>query len=369
MAIRDPYEVLGLDRNASADEIKSTYRRLARRYHPDVNPGDPEAEERFKEIGEAYSILSDPERRERFDRFGTADEVPMGDFFGGAGGGGLGDIFEMFFGAAGGGRRNFGVNGEDLQTTVNISLSDVVQGTTRPISYTRMATCDACSGQGTEGGVEPETCATCRGTGAVIRTQNTFLGAVRTQAPCNTCGGRGKIIRNPCKACDGTQRKSEQRSMDVRIPAGIEDRAAIQVPGAGGDPIGFGRSGDLYVVVQIEDMQGFERDDRDLHAELKLSFAQATLGSKVEPKAIDEAVVLHVPAGSQPGDTIVAKGHGLPPLHGGRRGDIVYHLTVDVPRQLTEQQRVLVEQLAQAFGEPKIEAKDSLLGGLFKKKK
>lgn len=368
MATRDPYEVLGLERTATADEVKSAYRRLARRYHPDVNPNDPSAEERFKEVSAAYSILSDPEKRARYDRFGVAEDQPQGDFFGG-GGGGLGDIFEMFFGHMSGGRRNPGQNGEDLQTAMQLTLKDVVTGTTHQVTYSRMASCEACEGSGSEKGTEPENCQTCQGTGTVTRIQQTILGSVRTSMTCNTCGGMGRIIKTPCSVCKGKMRVSETRTIDVRVPPGVEDGTSIQIPGAGGDPIGFGRPGDLYVVLQVEEGADFERDGRDLHKTLRVTYAQAALGDTLTIQGVDETHEVELPAGSQPYDTIEVRGAGLPPLHGGRRGDLHLHVTVSVPRDLKDEQRELLVQLARSLGEPEPKPKSGLLGNLFKRKK
>lgn len=374
MAKRDPYEVLGVPRDASADEIKSAYRRLARRYHPDVNPDDPSAKEKFQEIGEAYGVLSDADRRARFDRFGTTEDMPTDPFFGGGGvaGGGLSDIFEMFFGAMGnvGGQRMQGRNGEDVQVSVELKLEEVITGTVRDVAVNRSALCNACNGQGTADGSAPEQCGTCRGTGMVSRVQNTFIGQVRTSAQCPTCRGEGTIIKDPCKVCKGFRTVMETARVSVTIPPGVESGQTIHMPGQGGEGLGMGRSGDLYIYLQVVDEGRFERHGTALLTQIQLTFAQATLGDVVEIEGVDSNYDLEIPAGTQPGSQLLIKGGGLPPLHGGKRGDIVVETLVHVPQKITEAQEKLLREFAELGGEPspKGQAK-GLLGNLFGKRK
>lgn len=370
MAVRDPYEVLGVARNAGIDEIKSAYRRLARRYHPDVNPNDPDAEEHFKEVGEAYSILSDPEKRERFDRFGTVD-VPSGgapgDFFGG-----FSDLFDVFFGASqGAGRRSRGRDGTDVRYDLELQLIDVLNGAQRDIEIQRLTECDACHGTGVEGGKPPETCPTCRGQGVVGSVRNTFLGQVRTQTTCPTCQGTGTVIKEPCHVCRGNGVVPKVETVHLNVPPGFENGATMHLPGQGNDGSGGGRPGDLYVVLHVTDDAKFERRGQTLLAVLELTFAQAALGDHVEIEGVDAPVEVAIPAGVQPGTRISVKGAGLPPLHGGRRGDLLVQVTVKIPEKLSEAEIKLVREFAELRGEPMPRGaeKGGILGGIFGKKR
>lgn len=370
---KDLYEVLGVPRDASPDDIKSAYRRLARQHHPDVNPNDPSAEERFKEIGAAYEVLKDPEKRAQYDRFGTTDGVPQDPFFQG-GAGGFGDLFDMFFGGAAGGggrRRGSSIPGEDLETRIEISLKEVIEGTERELTFSRYMACESCKGTGAEGGAQPATCTTCQGQGYVTRVQNTFLGQVRTQAPCSTCNGTGQIIQNPCKSCRGRKLVPKTVQVTVKIPPGVETGATIQLTGQGHEGIGGGRPGDLYVGIVVDEGADFEREGLHLHASLSLRFVQACMGDRIKVTGVDGEYDLDVPAGSQPGDVLVVRGAGLPPLHGGRRGDLFFHVTVEVPKKLNDAQRQALLEFAEAGGEsvPEGSGGGGLLGGLFKKKK
>jgi molecular chaperone DnaJ len=369
MAMRDPYEVLGVPRDAGPDEVKSAYRRLARRYHPDVNPGDPDAEDRFKEVGAAYAILSDPEKRSRFDQFGSTDDAPTDPFHGA---GGFADIFEMFFGGATGGRaRGRARNGEDLRADITITLTEVVTGVQKEVSVRRMAQCGECGGSGSEGGAAPESCGTCGGAGIVGQVRNTFIGQVRTSTTCPTCGGAGSVVKNPCASCKGRGLQPETARVGVSIPPGVDVGATIQMPGQGSEGIGGGRTGDLYVVLDVEDDPRFQRHGTTLFSRLELTFAQAALGDTISYENLDGPAEIDIPTGSQPGDRLTVKGAGLPPLHGGRRGDLVLELDVDVPVDLNEEQAQLVRQLAESLGQPipKGPGKGSILGNLFGKKR
>ncbi|AIE88094.1 molecular chaperone DnaJ [Fimbriimonas ginsengisoli] len=374
MAVKDPYEVLGVARGANADEIKSAYRRLARRHHPDVNPGDPSAEEKFKEVGEAYSILSDPLKRARFDQYGTTDDMPSDPFFGGGGGGNLNDLFDMFFGnMAGGGapRGRRGRDGDDIRSDVELTLNEVIHGVRKEIEVTRMAECNSCHGTGVEGGGQPDTCPTCRGQGAVASVRNTFLGQVRTTSPCPTCGGTGTQIKNPCHECHGRMVVQETATVVVNIPPGVESGATMQVPGQGSDGVGEGRQGDLYVVLHVKEDSRFDRRGQTLISRLNISFAQAALGDQLQIEGVDETVDVNIAAGTQPGTQITVKGAGLPPLHGGRRGDMIVLVQVKVPTRLSEAEVKLIRELAELSGDsvPKGEDRGGILGGLFGKKK
>jgi molecular chaperone DnaJ len=371
MAKRDPYEVLGIARGASADDLKSAYRRLARRYHPDVNPNDPEAEDKFKEVGEAYSILSDPDRRLRFDQYGVTDDQPT-DPFGGMGG--VSDLFDMFFGGMGqqsAGRRRQGRDGQDIQAQVELTLKEVITGLEREITVERDTECSFCHGTGAEGGKQPETCTTCRGQGVITSVRNTFIGQVRTQTACPTCGGQGTIVKDPCRHCKGIGVTSEAAKVGLKIPPGVDDGATMHLPGQGGEGTGAGRPGDLYVVLRVKADKRFERRGQTLVTGVNLTFAQASLGDHFDIEGVDEVLPLNIESGTQPGTQIVIKGAGLPPLHGGRRGDLVVEARVKVPSKLNEAQVKLIKELAEVSGEPipKGDEKSGFLGGLFSKKK
>lgn len=371
MPNKDPYEVLGVSRTASADEIKSAYRRLARRFHPDVNPNDPTAEEKFKEVGEAYSILSDPERKQRFDQFGSTDDQPMDPFFGG---GGFTDLFDMFFGgvaAQQSQRRRQGRDGDDVRADVELTLKEVITGATKEVEVDRMAQCPACNGLGTEGGTPPETCPTCKGQGSVTAVRNTFIGQVRTSTTCPTCQGTGTVIKDVCKNCRGAGLVREKSKVTINVPAGVESGATMHIPGQGSEGTGMGRPGDLYVVLHVEEDERFDRRGQTLYTNLYLTYAQAVLGDHVEVEGVDDMVNVEIASGTQNGTEIVIRNAGLPPLHGGRRGDLIVIATILIPEKVTEAEAKLIRELATMRGEtmPKGTERGGLLGGLFGKKK
>lgn len=372
MAQRDPYEVLGVPRSASADEIKSAYRRLARRYHPDVNPGDSEAEEKFKEIGAANSVLSDPERRARYDNYGQLDDQPQDPFSGAGGAGGFNDLFDMFFGGMQSGPsrgRGFARDGEDLQTTIHLTLDQVLTGIQQEIQVDRNEECDACGGLGSEGGVPPETCPTCKGQGVIGQVRSTFIGQVRTQTTCPTCHGAGATIKTPCNKCKGRGVLPAKGKVMLTVPPGVESGQTMHVPGQGSDGVAGGRPGDLYVSIEVEEDRRFQRQGMTLYTQLELTFAQAAMGDSVEIQGVDDKITLEVNAGTQPGTQLVAKGAGMPPLHGGRRGDLIVTTTVKVPAKLNEAQTKLIKEFAEVSGEAVPQGQKGLLGSLFGKKK
>jgi molecular chaperone DnaJ len=369
MTTRDLYEVLEVTRTATQEEIKASYRRLARTYHPDVNPDNPQAEDQFKEIGHAYNILSDPEKRQRYDQTGSVDDAPQDPFFQGSGA--INDIFDMFFGGGGGGgQRRVGQNGEDLQVRIELQLKDVLDSVDKEMSVNRQATCPDCHGNGVEGGGQPEKCQQCGGQGVVTRMQQTFIGTVRTQTACPVCQGQGTIISNPCHTCKGRKRVPEKANLTVTIPAGVEDGSTMRVNGKGNDGIGAGRAGDLYVQIKVRDVNGLERDGQDLHKTVDVTFAQASLGDELQILGLDETYTVDLPTGCQPNDILTVSKGGLPPLHGGRRGYLYCHVNLVVPKKLNDAQRESIIKLAEAGGEqvPKGH-KDGILSGLFKKKR
>ncbi len=350
------YEVLGVARTASGDEIKAAYRRLALKHHPDHNPGDPEAEKRFKECARAYEVLADQQRRARYDQFGHAGlrETPGHDF----GSMNIDDIFSMFGdifggGVPGGGRRGGRrgpARGYDLETTVEITLEEVLSGCTREVKFTRLDVCKECTGSGVEPGHEPVVCTDCGGKGQVA--QVGFGGMFRMVTACPRCRGKGRIVTERCKACRGEGRVGVSRTLEVKVPAGIREGQVIRVTGEGeppppeASPTGEGIRGDLHVVVQVKEHDRFERDGEDLIVVERIAFAQAALGATLTVEGIDGDVTVDIPAGSQHSDIHRVGGKGLPSLRGGGRGDLVVILQLVVPRRLTASQRELLLDFA-----------------------
>ena len=340
MSKRDYYEVLGVSRTASREEIKAAYRRLAVKFHPDRNPGDKAAEESFKEAAEAYAVLSDAEKRANYDRFGEAglggqpfsgfDASIFGDFA---------DILGNFFGfegAFGGGRRRSGPGrGSDLRTTVVMSFAEMAGGAERQLAVAREENCEKCDGSGLAPGSKPETCRGCGGRGQV-RVNQGFFTMVR---PCPQCGGNGQIVTNPCQSCSGAGRVERKRQLKVSVPAGIEDGTRLRLVGEGEAGVRGGPPGDLYVVVRVESHELFVRDGADLHLEQEISAFLAALGAELEVPTLNGTEKLKVAAGAQPGDTVVLRGRGLPRLRRSGKGDLVVHLKVAVPRKLSAKQR------------------------------
>lgn len=371
MSQRDPYEVLGVARTATADEIKSAYRRLARRYHPDVNPDDPSAEEKFKEATNAYEVLSDPEKRARFDQFGTT-EAMQDPFFGGANMGGINDLFDMFFGAGAGGggrRRTAAVDGDDIRVDVEVSLQEVLTGVTKEVDVRRNSECDSCTGTGVEGGGQPQQCPTCQGAGVVTAVKNTFLGQMRTQTPCSRCSGTGFQITNPCKTCQGRGVRPVTEKVSINIPPGVEKGMMMQMHGHGSDGVRGGRPGDLQVVFIVPEDGPFIRRGQHLITGYDVTVAQAILGDEVTIDGVDTELTLDIPSGAQPGQQIILKGQGLPPVHGGKRGDLVVELSVVIPSKVSEAEAKLIREFAEVRGEPIPKPKGGFLDGLFGKKK
>ena len=359
MSKRDYYEVLGVDRGASAGELKSAYRRLALEYHPDRNPDDEVAEERFKELSEAYAVLADGEKRARYDRFGHAG-------LGGAGGaadfgdfGGFGDLFndlfgDIFGGGGGGGRRGRGQRGADLRYNLEIDLIGVLQGISPSIEIPKMRGCEPCSGSGANSGSSPEICSTCRGAGQVAFQQGFF----RVNRPCDACSGAGEIIRDPCRRCRGAGRVESLQTLQVKVPPGVDDGARLRLVGEGEAGVAGGPPGDLYVVIHSQSHPLFERDGTDLYVEVPVPFVQAALGSRIEVPTLEGPVEIEMPEGTQSGKVLPLKGMGLPPLQPRldparlekMRGDIFVRIFVEVPTRLTDRQRQLLEEFAGESG-------------------
>lgn len=351
MSKRDYYEVLSVSRTATEQEIKSAYRRLAVKYHPDKNPGDAEAEDKFKEAAEAYSILSDAEQRRRYDNFGHAGVSSSGGgaSWGAPGFGGiediLGDLFGFgdVFGGGRGGRRSAAQRGADLRYDLEITLEEAAAGMTAQLRIPRLETCEKCKGNGAAEGTQPESCQTCSGSGQV-RYQQGFFSVART---CTACRGTGRIIKTPCDGCRGTGRVEKERTMEVKIPAGVETGSRLRIAGEGESGTQGGATGDLYVVIHVKEHEQFERQGSNLYSSVPITFAQAALGSEVTVPNLDGQQQLKIPAGTQTGTVFRLKGQGIPVLGGRGRGDLFVSVTVVTPTTLTREQRRLLEQLAE----------------------
>lgn len=348
---RDYYEVLGVSKGASDDEIKKAYRKLAKKYHPDLNPGDKEAEARFKEVNEANDILSDKEKRAKYDQFGFAGVDPNYGA-GGAGGGygfsgdfsDLGDIFGDLFGSAFGGgsrrqNRTGPAKGQNIRTSVTLSFEEAAFGCKKDITINRAEKCSECNGSGCEPGTTAEICPDCKGTGTVRRVQRTMLGNMATEQPCSRCSGTGKIIHSPCKSCRGTGAERRQRTISVTIPAGIDDGQAIVRHGEGHAGRNGGPAGDLIIEVSVRSSEQFIRDGDDLYCEIPVSFVQATLGCDLEVPTIDGKVKYPLPAGTQTGSRFRLRGKGMPNVHNKARGDLYVDIRVQVPKNLNQAQK------------------------------
>lgn len=351
---KDFYDVLGVAKGASGDEIKKAYRSLARQYHPDVNKA-ADAEEKFKEVKEAYDVLSDDQRRARYDQFGHED--PNAGFGGGGGFsgdmGGFGDIFDMFFGGGGGGRRdpNAPQRGNDLQYTMTIEFKEAIFGKETDITIPRTESCDTCHGSGAKPGTKPETCSVCRGSGQQEVAQNTPFGRIVNRRACSACGGRGKIIKERCGTCAGSGQVKKQRKINVKIPAGVDEGSQLRVSGEGEGGVRGGPPGDLYIVLRVKSHDFFEREGDDIYCEVPLTFAQAALGDELEVPTLTEKVKLKIPAGTQTGTYFRLKGKGVPKLRGYGQGDQHVKVTVVTPTSLSEGQKELLREFAANSGE------------------
>jgi molecular chaperone DnaJ len=354
-SLEDLYQILGVPRDASQADIKKEYRRLVRRYHPDTNKNDSEAEEKFKKINAAYSVLSDPEKRARYDQFGTTDGGnPFGGGFGAGGfdiGDVFGDLFEQVFGGGVGGRRanpNAPRQGANLEMSVEVSLLEAANGTMRNLEIPRWDRCDTCGGTGAKPGTSPKTCETCGGRGQVETVQRTPFGQFVSVNTCPRCQGKGKIIESPCGKCGGRGQVRQNHKIEVKIPAGIETGTRLRITGEGESGANGGPQGDLFLVLEVEPDKNFERDGGNLHTRLVLTYPQAVLGASVKvPTLIDGEEKIDVPAGTAQGRVLKVKGKGMPRLRGPRgRGDLFVHIFIDVPTKLTDKQKSLISELA-----------------------
>ncbi|MBQ3285321.1 MAG: molecular chaperone DnaJ [Ruminococcus sp.] len=355
---RDYYEVLGVSKGASDDEIKKAYRQSAKKYHPDLHPGDKEAEEKFKEVNEAYEVLSDKEKKARYDQFGHAGVDP--NF--GAGGAGspfgqdidFGDIFSSFFGGFGG-RRSANPNaprrGSDIETQLYISFEEAAKGCRKSVQYQAISTCKDCNGTGAQKGTSPKTCSACGGRGQVTINQRTPFGVVQTSRPCDACKGRGKIVETPCRTCNGRGQVRRKKTVEVNIPAGINDEQVLNVSGHGNSGINGGPAGDLHVYIGIRPHPIFERRGDDVWCDLPITFTQAALGATVTVPTLDGKASYDIHEGTQPGDVFKLKGKGIQHLGGKGRGDQYVRVVIEVPKNLNGKQKDMIRQFDAALSD------------------
>lgn len=355
---RDYYEVLGLQKGASEDEIKKAFRKMAMKYHPDRNPGDKEAEEKFKEVNEAYSILSDPDKKNKYDRFGHAGVDPNAGF-GGAGGfngAGFDDIFDIFgnmfgggFGGGGASRRNGPAKGRDLQKAITIDFEEAAFGAKKEISITKYVKCSTCNGEGNAPGTEKKTCTRCNGTGQVHTVQRTPFGQFQSTGPCPECGGKGKVIETPCSNCGGSGKVRKTIKINVDIPAGVDNDSVIPIRGQGEPGTNGGPNGDLYVVITVKPHKVFKRERDNLYLDIPISFSQAALGDEIVVPTLDGKVQYKIPAGTQPNTVFRLKGKGMPNVRTGRSGDLYVKVLLEVPSKLNGKQKDAIKKMEDAL--------------------
>jgi molecular chaperone DnaJ len=384
---RDYYEVLGIQKGASESDIKKAYRKLAKEYHPDLHPDDKEAEARFKEISEAYEILSDPDKKAKYDQFGHAGVDPnfnpggfngggfgggfsdLGDIFGDLFGGGFGDIFGGGFGGRQQSARTGPMKGESLRAGITITFEEAAFGCTKELNINKVEQCDTCKGSGCANGTTPEVCPDCRGSGSVRKQQRSPFGTISTTAPCPKCGGTGKIIHQPCPDCRGSGSVRKKRRVSINIPAGIDDGQTISLRGQGNAGKNGGPAGDLLITVSVKPSPDFVREGNDLLYSLPITFVQAALGAEVQVPTLDGKVKYTIPEGTQTGTTFRLRGKGVPFLHGSGRGDLYVNVTVVTPTGLTEEQKALLNQFGEALNGTGPSSEGSIFGKHRKKKK
>ena len=367
---RDYYEVLGVDKKEDEAAIKSAYRKLAKQYHPDLHPGDKDAEAKFKEVNEAYGILSDPEKRAAYDQYGHAAFDPsMGGGGAGAGGAGfggfdMGDIFSSFFGGGSSSRRqNARIDGEDVAVRVIISFDEAYGGVKREVSFNRIEACADCGGSGAEKGSKVETCSVCHGRGTVLSQRQTLLGMMQTETTCQACRGTGKTIKNPCKNCRGSGYVKLTKKLEVSIPAGIDDGQRIVLRGQGNAGRNGGAAGDLLIEVRVRAHELFERRGSNLYCEIPIAFTDAALGAEIEVPTMTGKTKFQIPEGTQTGTEFTVKGQGMPSVSSKRKGDLIFVVNVEVPRALTAAQKKLLNEFTKTCGD----ANNTKKSGFFKK--
>ena len=370
---QDYYEVLGVNKSASQDEIKKAYRQMAKKYHPDMNPGDQEAEKKFKEVNEAYGILSDEEKKSQYDRFGHAAFEQGGGAggyggFGGFGGGfegfDMGDIFSSFFGGSSRSTRSSGpVDGDDVLVRVSLTFEEAVFGCKKEITFGKIQKCSDCSGTGAEKGTSPERCTKCNGTGSIRVQQRTMLGMMQTTSPCPDCNGTGKIIKKPCQNCKGKGLVKINKKLEVSIPAGIDDGQRIALRGQGHEGRNGGANGDLIIQVSVKQHPFFERDGYDIYCDVPVTFSEATLGAKIKIPTLEGDMEYDMPEGTQTGTVFTIKQKGISSLNSRGKGNLYVTVVVETPKGLNEEQKKLLRAFAESCGEKNLSKKT----GFFKK--
>lgn len=351
----DHYALLGIDREASPEEIKKAFRRKAREYHPDVSDHDG-AEERFKAVNEAYEVLSDPEKRAMYDRYGTVTPgMGGGGAYGDPFGFGVDDVFSMFFGGGmgGAGAQRVRREGRDMSAQVVITLQEAANGVDKELRLTRMAPCEACEGVGAAEGGKVMTCPDCGGTGQQRSVRQSFLGMIETSTPCQRCGASGEVVDQPCRTCAGSGRAKTTETVTVPVPAGVADGMQLRLSGHGEAGLRGARAGDLIVMVRVRPHEFLHREGDDLHGMTTISMTQAALGATIEVPGLFDPVAVQVPQGAQHGDRVTVRGEGMPRVRGGGKGDLVAHLAIEVPKRLSKRERELLEELAQTLDAPK----------------
>lgn len=370
---RDYYEVLGVSKDSSADEIKKAYRKLAKKYHPDMNPGDAEAEQNFKEVNEAYDVLSDDDKKAKYDAYGHAAFDPASGG-GGAGFGGFGDfgfdfgdIFSSFFGGgSSGGRRNGPVRGDDINLRITLTFEEAVFGVKKEISFSKIQKCSTCQGSGAEKGTSPKTCSHCGGSGQVRVQQRTPLGMMQTTRQCDHCHGTGKIIEKPCGDCKGAGYVRVQKKLDVNIPAGINEGQRITLRGQGSDGRNGGPAGDLNIIVTVRAHAVFEREGNDIYCDVPITYAEATLGAEIEIPTLEGKEKYTIPEGTQTGTTFTLRQRGVQDVNSKRRGNLHVTVNVEVPKNLNSEQKELLRKFAESCGENNHSKRDKFFKKFFK---
>ncbi|MDO5057044.1 MAG: molecular chaperone DnaJ [Lautropia sp.] len=353
MAKRDYYSVLGVGKNASDDEIKKAFRKAAMKHHPDRNPGDKQAEEKFKEVNEAYDVLSDRSKRDAYDRFGHAGVDGMAGGGGAAGAGGFGGFAEAFGDIFGGGARGGGANqayrGADLRYAMEVTLEQAANGYQTEIRIPSWENCGTCKGSGAKPGTKPQTCGTCHGQGQVRMQQGFFS----VQQTCPTCHGSGKVVTDPCTACDGAGRIKRTKTLEVKVPAGIDDGMRIRSAGNGEPGLNGGPAGDLYVEIRLKEHPVFKRDGDDLHCDVPISMVTAALGGTIQVPTLGGSAEIELPEGVQPGKVFRLRGKGIKGLRSAQPGDLYAHISVEVPVRLTDKQKQMLRELEQSLSDAK----------------
>ncbi|MEK6266910.1 MAG: molecular chaperone DnaJ [Clostridium sp.] len=356
MANKDYYETLGIERGASEEEIKKAFKKGALKYHPDRNPDNKVAEDKFKEMNEAYQVLSNPEKKSNYDQYGTADAGGSGfdgsSGFGGFGGGGFGDIFGDIFGGGFSQRNPNGPKkGADLEYNLNLSFEESVFGVEKEVSITRNEKCDDCSGSGAKAGTSPKTCDKCGGNGQIKVQRNTAFGSFASMSTCDKCGGRGKIISEPCKTCHGSGKQRKNRKININVPGGVDTGNVMPLRGQGEQGEKGGPAGDLYINIRVTPHKTFKRNGIDIHIESHISFGYASLGIEIKVPTVDGDVKYKVPAGTQSGTVFRLKSKGVPRVNGHGRGDQYVKVIVDVPKSLNDKQKIALKLFMEANGE------------------